>query len=48
MRVMVDRKKLSEAEFLAAAPYSPVFRTRRVEPEETPEAPIAPPPPAVP
>ena len=25
---MVDRGKLSEGEFLAAAPYSPLFRSR--------------------
>ena len=38
MRVMVDRGKISEEEFLRAEPYSPIFRTRSpsAEQEEAP------------
>jgi membrane peptidoglycan carboxypeptidase len=38
MRVMVDRGKLSEGEFLAAAPYSPLFRNRSPVVEPMPES----------
>ncbi|MGB0589240.1 MAG: transglycosylase domain-containing protein [Myxococcota bacterium] len=47
MRVMVDRRKLSEAEFLAAAPYSPLFRSKTVE-EDVVDPSIESPPVAVP
>jgi membrane peptidoglycan carboxypeptidase len=41
--VMLERGKISQAEYMAAAPYSPVFRGRAKKPDI--EAPDTPPPP---